>query len=171
MDCNPLDLTLSHQEEVRLRKKMRPIIKKYGHLSRFSKDEIETLLLVFHKLTKNQPMDRKYFRRVMYSVLDFQNDVLIDRIFSAFDRNNKLVITMDSWMIGMSVFLRGDLDERIRFCFSVYDMMGDGFIKKEHMFQALKNSIRGNPHDEDPEEVVKDMIEVSARRTFILEVR
>uniref|UniRef100_A0A1B6F2P2 EF-hand domain-containing protein n=1 Tax=Cuerna arida TaxID=1464854 RepID=A0A1B6F2P2_9HEMI len=44
------------------------------------------------------------------------------------------------------------------------DMMGDGYIKREHMFQALKNSLRGNPHDEDPEEQVKDMIDIILKK-------
>lgn len=109
-------------------------------------------------------MDRKYFRRVMFILLDFSNDILIDRIFSAFDRTNKLIITMDSWIIGMSIFLRGDLSERIKFCFTVYDMMGDGFIKREHMFQYLKHTIKGNSHEEDPEEVVKDLIEIFMKK-------
>uniref|UniRef100_A0A1B6MAG2 EF-hand domain-containing protein n=1 Tax=Graphocephala atropunctata TaxID=36148 RepID=A0A1B6MAG2_9HEMI len=44
------------------------------------------------------------------------------------------------------------------------DMMGDGYIKREHMFQALKNSLRGNPHDEDPEELIKDMIDIILKK-------
>ncbi|KAG8287970.1 EF-hand calcium-binding domain-containing protein 1-like [Homalodisca vitripennis] len=164
MDFGRIDLTLDPQEEVRCRKRFRPIIKEFGSRTKFTHKELEGLLIIYHKLTKNQPMDRKYFRRVMFTILNFQNDALIDRIFSAIDRNNKLVVTMDSWILGMSIFLRGDLNERIKFCFTVYDMMGDGYIKREHMFQALKNSLRGNPHDEDPEEQVKDMIDIILKK-------
>lgn len=164
MDWSHMDLTLDPQEEVRCRTRFRPIIQQYGHQTKFSHEELEALLIIHYKLTKNQPMDRKYFRRLMFRMLDFSNDLLIDRIFSAFDRNNKLHITMESWILGMSIFLRGDLEERIKFCFSVYDMMGDGYIKKELMFQALKNSIRGTPQDEDPEETVKEMIEMLLKK-------
>lgn len=114
-----MDLTLDRQEEVRCRKRFRVIIKKIRHKTHFTQDELEAILIVHYKLTKNQVMDRKYFRKIMYELLDMQNDILIDRIFSAFDKHNKLYINMESWVLGMSIFLRGTLEERIHFCFAV----------------------------------------------------
>lgn len=159
-----LDLTMEHTEEVRCKYRFRPIIKKFGPKTHFSINECEALLIIFYKLTKNCPMDRKYFRRVMYKLFDFQNDVLIDRIFSAFDRNNKLVITMDSWILGLSIFLRGTLEEKIDFCFKVYDMMCTGLIKKGAMFLMLRHTFRGNPMEEDPDEVARDWVEVLMKK-------
>uniref|UniRef100_A0A1B6CTQ3 EF-hand domain-containing protein n=1 Tax=Clastoptera arizonana TaxID=38151 RepID=A0A1B6CTQ3_9HEMI len=145
-----MDLTLNVQEEVRCRKRFIPVIKKVKHKTHFTHEELEALLIIFYKLTQNQAMDRIYFRKIMYDLLDFQNDVLIDRIFSAVDKNNKLNITMESWVLGMSIFLRGTLEEKIKFCFTVYDRMGDGYIKKTHIFQALRHS-----EDEEADEDIK----------------
>lgn len=117
--ANELDLTMTSQEEVRCRKRFWPVIKSIRYQTHFSDQELEALLMIYYKLTKKQPMDRSYFRRVMYYLLDVNNDNLIERIFSAFDKPNKLVITMETWALGMSVFLRGTLDEKINFCFQV----------------------------------------------------
>lgn len=119
MANSQMDSTMTSQEEVRCRKRFWPVIKSIRHQTHFSDQELESLLLIYYKLTKKQPMDRSYFRKVMYYLLDVNNDNLIERIFSAFDKSNKLVITMESWALGMSVFLRGTLDEKINFCFQV----------------------------------------------------
>uniref|UniRef100_A0A1B6LX04 EF-hand domain-containing protein n=1 Tax=Graphocephala atropunctata TaxID=36148 RepID=A0A1B6LX04_9HEMI len=160
MNYETLDLTMNPQEEARRRHKLRSFIKENCGRTHFSKKECETLLLVHYKLTKNRHMDRKYFRKVMYTLLDFSNDHLIENIFSAFDRENRLVITKESWLLGMSLLLRGSLDERIAFCFKVYDFMGEGYIKRDQMFRLLKHTFRGTLLDEDPEEYVRDLIDL-----------
>uniref|UniRef100_A0A1B6FHF3 EF-hand domain-containing protein n=1 Tax=Cuerna arida TaxID=1464854 RepID=A0A1B6FHF3_9HEMI len=160
MNYERLDLTMNAQEEVRCRHKFRSVIKETRSQTHFSKHECEALLLIHYKLTKTRPLDRKYFRRVMYTLLELNNEILIENIFSAFDRHNKLVITMESWLVGLSVLLRGTLEEKISYCFKVYDLMGEGYIKREYMFRLLKHTFRGNLLGEDPEELVKDMIDM-----------
>lgn len=159
-----MDLTLDSQEETRCRFKFRGIIKEYRSKTHFTSLELECLLMIHYKLTKEQPMDRKYFRKFMYRALDFQNDLMIDRIFSAFDRENKLALTMESWVLGMSVILKGTLSEKIKFCFKIYDMMNEGFLKKETMFVALKHNYRGSTSYEDPEDIVRDLIEMIVKK-------
>ena len=49
-----------------------------------------------------------------------------------------------------SVFLLGDLQEQIDFCFKVYDCMKrDGFITREEMHQLLSPCIVNSPSEED----------------------
>lgn len=158
MATDLLDLTLSKREEILVRNRAHPVIEKYGSQTKFSRQELDALMIIHYKLTKKRPMDRKYFSKVMFKLFDFYSDTLMDSIFSAFDRFNKLVITTDSWILGMSIFLRGDLEEKIKFCFTVYDLMGHGVLKKDRLIQLMKNSIRTTP-DEDTKEVVRDMVE------------
>lgn len=49
-------------------------------------------------------------------------------------------------------------------CFSVYDVNGDQSISREEMFLMLKNSFLRLPTDEDPDEGVKDLVEIAIRR-------
>ena len=98
---------------------------------------------------------------------------------------------MNEWIEGLSVFLRGTLDEKIKCklskpphirirvsvtqvvtppslrgsdCFHVYDLNGDEYISREEMFQMLKNSLIRQPTEEDPDEGVKDLVEITLKK-------
>ena len=63
---------------------------------------------------------------------------------------------------GMSVFLKGNLGEHLRYCFRVYDLNGDRFISKEEMFQLLQYClVRGADEDEDG---VKDIVDLVMKK-------
>ena len=49
-------------------------------------------------------------------------------------------------------------------CFAVFDLNGDGFISKEEMFHMLKNSLLKQPSEEDPDEGIKDLVEITLRK-------
>ncbi|KAJ3282466.1 EF-hand calcium-binding domain-containing protein 1 [Rhizoclosmatium sp. JEL0117] len=71
-------------------------------------------------------------------------------------------IGYDEFMKGMSVFLKGRREERIKFCFRVYDLNGDRYISKEEMFQMLKNClVKGAEEDEDG---VKDLVDLVLKK-------
>lgn len=71
---------------------------------------------------------------------------------------------METWASAFSLFLRGTLEEKIQHCFTVYDVVGDGNIGREGMFQLLRTSLVSQSSDEDAEEAVKDMIEVITKK-------
>ena len=93
-------------------------------------------------------------------------EILMDRVFRAFDEDMDGYISMKDWCSGLSTFLRGSLEEKTK-CklsvsnveltglsdtFKVFDLNGDGYISREEMFQLLKNCLVRQPAEEDPEE-------------------
>ena len=95
----------------------------------FDKIEIEKLLLVFTELTKNNKrpfLDRNQFRQATIlgtSIFSFDSDllhehfrmteeILMDRVFRAFDADSDSLISMKDWVLGLSIFLRGSLEEK-----------------------------------------------------------
>ena len=56
-----------------------------------------------------------------------------------------------------TIFFTGTEDEKIVFCFTIYDLNGDGFISKEEMITMLKSClITGKGmEDDDGEDGVK----------------
>ncbi|EGW08675.1 EF-hand calcium-binding domain-containing protein 1 [Cricetulus griseus] len=46
----------------------------------------------------------------------------------------------------------------------VFDLNGDGFISKEEMFHMLKNSLLKQPSEEDPDEGIKDLVEITLKK-------
>ncbi|XP_046673705.1 EF-hand calcium-binding domain-containing protein 1-like [Homalodisca vitripennis] len=162
-------------------------LKKQTH---FSRQEIEALSKVYKKLVeshslngpvpatpavhissiqanivKGEGLDRMVFRELLHNTFDVvTEEVLMDRIFCAFDRCNVGLIRLEEWVCGLSGFLRGSHEERTAFAFFVYDLNSDGFISREEMFHLLRNSLVKSPQDEDPDEGVRDLVELALRK-------
>ncbi|KAI6074540.1 EF-hand calcium-binding domain-containing protein 1 isoform X3 [Aix galericulata] len=130
----------------------------------FNKSEVECLIKLFDTLVTTSSdrfgavgFDRNMFRDTLHRTFGMTDDMVMDRVFRTFDRDNDNCISVEEWVEGLSVFLRGTLEERIKYCFEVYDLNGDGYISREEMFQMLKNSLLKQPSEEDPDEGIKDL--------------
>lgn len=49
-------------------------------------------------------------------------------------------------------------------CFAVYDLNSDGYISREEMLQMLNDSMIREPTEEDPDEGIKDLVEITLKR-------
>ncbi|NXA20237.1 EFCB1 protein, partial [Ibidorhyncha struthersii] len=154
------------------RRKLQRLVDSLGRSAKhFNKSEVECLIKVFNTLVaefSSRPaavgFDRNMFRDTLHSAFGMTDDVLMDRVFRTFDRDNDSCISVVEWVEGLSVFLRGTLEERIKYCFEVYDLNGDGYISREEMFQMLKNSLLKQPSEEDPDEGIKDLVDIALRK-------
>jgi Ca2+-binding EF-hand superfamily protein len=109
-------------------------------------------------------MDRSTFRDVLHRDFKMTDDFLMDRIFRAFDSDNDSHISMEEWIEGLSKFVRGTEEERIMFAFVVYDLNNDGYITKDEMFPMLKACMIKVPTEEDPDEGVKDLLDLVLKK-------
>lgn len=91
-------------------------------------------------------------------------DLLMDRVFKSFDKNSDGMIDDMEWVEGLAIFLRGDLKDKISYSFTVYDLNGDGYISREEMFQMLKTTQVRTPTEEDPDEGIKDLVEIALKK-------
>ncbi|XP_063268432.1 calaxin isoform X2 [Prinia subflava] len=137
----------------------------------FNKSEVECLVNLFDTLVARASshyagvgFDRTVFRDTLYSAFGMTDDAVLDRVFSIFDKSNNGYITVVDWVEGLAVLLRGTLEEKMKYCFAVYDLNGDGYISREEMFQMLKNSLLIQPADEEPDEGVKDLVEIALKK-------
>uniref|UniRef100_A0A663DSN8 Calaxin n=2 Tax=Aquila chrysaetos chrysaetos TaxID=223781 RepID=A0A663DSN8_AQUCH len=137
----------------------------------FNKREVECLIKLFDTLVAESSsrfaaagFDRNMFRDTLHSAFGMTDDMIMDRVFRTFDKDNDSCINVVEWVEGLSVFLRGTLEERIKYCFEVYDLNGDGYISREEMFQMLKNSLLKQPSEEDPDEGIKDLVDIALKK-------
>ncbi|KAH8420295.1 hypothetical protein KR009_008825, partial [Drosophila setifemur] len=158
--------------------------------TRFTKDELDALCRIYRKLVSNcqyaaktlasssssatiakphaavEGIDRIVFRELLHSTFDIvTEEILMERIFCSWDKAHEgLPLRLEGWLIGLSTFLRGTPAERAAFCFRVYDLNTDGFITKDEMFTLLRNCLIKQPQDEDPDEGVKDLVEIVLKK-------
>ncbi|GBP38702.1 EF-hand calcium-binding domain-containing protein 1 [Eumeta japonica] len=82
----------------------------------------------------------------------------------SFVRPSVRALRFEAWARGLSVLLRGSREERLRHCFGVYDLNADGYITRDEMFLLLKNSLLKQPGDEDPDEGVRELVELVLKK-------
>ncbi|OCT74213.1 hypothetical protein XELAEV_18033170mg [Xenopus laevis] len=140
-------------------------------IKHFSKSEVESLIRLYHTLVgrpgdpnTRRGIDRNTFRNILHNTFGMTDDMIMDRVFRGFDKDNDSFISVTEWVEGLSVFLHGTLEEKIKYCFGVYDLNGDGYISREEMFHMLKNSLLKQPSEEDPDEGVKDLVEIALKK-------
>ncbi|KAA0710418.1 EF-hand calcium-binding domain-containing protein 1 [Triplophysa tibetana] len=135
----------------------------------FNTVEVECLIRLFNALLGEQRkvghgLDRLNFRHILHNTFDMTDRVRTELLFRAFDKDNDSYISVKEWVEGLSLFLRGTLEEKIKYCFDVYDLNGDGYISREEMFHMLKDSLIRQPTEEDPDEGVKDLVDIAVKK-------
>lgn len=113
-----------------------------------------------------QGIDANCFCELLHSTFDIVvEEFLMDRLFVAWQRDHEhQPLRLEPFVCGLSVFLRGTPAERAAFCFRVYDINADGYIGKDEMFALLKNSLIHPPQEEDPDEAVREWLDIMLRK-------
>ncbi|KAL6255056.1 hypothetical protein P5V15_013389 [Pogonomyrmex californicus] len=160
------------------------VIESLKKKTRFSRVELDNLCKLYKKLTTNssqqqvgsigrrpqsrpavEKIDRIIFRELLHNTFHvITEDILVERLFCCWDREIEGAIRLEPWIMGLDVFLRGSLRDKISFCFHVYDLNNDGYVTKDEIFQLLKNCLIKQPGEEDPDEGVKDLSELALKK-------
>ncbi|XP_066096058.1 calaxin-like [Saccopteryx bilineata] len=138
----------------------------------FKKYEVECLIILFYDLVEradvrldNVGLDRVAFRTILHGLFGMTDDKLLNRVFFAFDKDSDNCINVNEWVKGLSVFLRGTLEEKLKFCFEVYYLNGDdGCISEEEIFDLLKNSLYQQSPEEETDEGIKELVDITLKK-------
>ncbi|XP_020016775.2 calaxin-like [Castor canadensis] len=136
----------------------------------FKKSEVECLIGLYHSLVRrngrfgNKGLDRNTFRGILFNIFGMTDDMLMNRVFFAFDKDNDNYISAAEWVEGLTVFLRGTLEEKLKFCFEVYYLDGDGYISREEVFDLLKNSLYQQSPEEENDEGIKELVDITLKK-------
>ncbi|XP_006002685.1 calaxin isoform X1 [Latimeria chalumnae] len=140
-------------------------------VKQFNRYEVECLIKLFHVLMREQSerrgvhgIDRNKFRNILHNTFGMTDDMIMDRVFRAFDKDNDSYVSIREWIEGLAIFLRGTLEEKMKYCFDVYDLNGDGYVSREEMFHMLKHCLVKQPAEEDPDEGIKDLVEITLKK-------
>lgn len=109
-------------------------------------------------------MDRNTFREFLHDAFNMTDDILMDRIFKYFDTKSDGTITREEWILGLNVLLKGSVSEQLVYTFSIYDLNHDGFITREEMLNLLKTALFSSGVEEEADEGIKDLIEMTMKK-------
>lgn len=97
---------------------------------------------MYVSLHHSQGIDQSTFRDVMHNTFDLvTEEAILERMWMTWERGaagGEGSLRFESWVKGLSVLLKGNMEERIGYCFKVYDLNNDGFITREEMFLLLR---------------------------------
>ncbi|XP_051007954.1 calaxin-like [Acomys russatus] len=155
-------------EQRALRKLVDPISKT---VKSFKKSEVECLIRLFYNLLERpvgklttKGMDQNTFRGVLHNIFGMTDDMLMNRVFFVFDKDSDNYVSVQEWVKGLSVFLRGAFEEKMKFCFEVYYLHGECYISREKIFDMLKNSLSQQSPEEENDEGVKELVDISLKK-------
>nr|KAG5705166.1 hypothetical protein BaRGS_030883 [Batillaria attramentaria] len=128
--------------------------------------EITALLKLFAEFSggNKQRLERTQFRDELCDRFQITDDFLMDRIFRAFDKGSKGYLRAEDFVCGMSTLIVGELEDKMKYTFQVYDLNSDGFISREEMFHLLKATLVKQSTEEDPDEGVKELVETALKK-------
>jgi len=138
------------------------IINQFVKQTNFNRQEVDKMLQTFHRVGEfnHGKVNRAQFREFITNVFGVTNEFMLARIYEFFDDDNNGNVELQEWMTGLSMAFKGTLDERIDYCYTVYDFTGKGNLNKEELFLLLKDCVIKRPTDEEPEEGIKDLVEI-----------
>ncbi|XP_036912645.1 calsenilin isoform X1 [Artibeus jamaicensis] len=108
--------------------------------TKFTKKELQSLYRGFKNECPSGLVDEDTFK-LIYSQFFPQGDATTYAhfLFNAFDADGNGAICFEDFVVGLSVLLRGTVQEKLKWAFNLYDINKDGYITKEEMLAIVKS--------------------------------
>ncbi|XP_070849212.1 Kv channel-interacting protein 4 isoform X2 [Chaetodon trifascialis] len=107
--------------------------------TRFSRKELQILYRGFKNECPSGVVNEDTFKDI-YSQFFPQGDAstYAHFLFNAFDTDHNGSVSFEDFVMGLSILLRGTIQEKLNWAFNLYDINKDGYITKEEMLDIMK---------------------------------
>ncbi|KAM3834396.1 A-type potassium channel modulatory protein KCNIP2 isoform 1-T1 [Vipera latastei] len=108
--------------------------------TKFSRKELQVLYRGFKNECPSGIVNEESFKQI-YSQFFPQGDssTYATFLFNAFDTDHDGSVSFEDFVAGLSIILRGTIDDRLSWAFNLYDLNKDGCITKEEMLDIMKS--------------------------------
>lgn len=162
-----IETTSDPKAEARFRSQHTDTIKELVKCTHFKHTELEALSLIYFKMLieskSKSNVPRSMLRLILTNVLLITDDLMIDRVIQALDSGTTKFVTLDTWLRAMSLLLRGTFEEKVRYCFAVYDLQGHGIIKCPQMVTLMSRCFDTLPEAEAGL-AAKDLVDIMMKK-------
>lgn len=163
------DKTLNPLDDVCFKNRADALIRKYKWVRKthFNRSELTCILFIFFKITRKNGKKANYItlaqlNEILSIVFGMSDGFLMQRIHLELIGSAVSTLEAHSWIKMMNIFCRGTLDEKIVYCYNVYDPSGEG-IRRDQMMNLLRRTIF--KHEvEDIEETTKGLVDLIMRK-------
>lgn len=166
----PYDRTCDSTEEWSFLNFHKELLKRPDSTWHFNREELHAISLIYFKLQLDagvnlkQDLPDKHFSNVLHKAFGMADDSLFKRICSALDIISG--VPLRNWISAMSLFLRGTLNQQMKYCFKVYANTGKNEIRREQMVNLMKKFVYKH-QDEDVDEAVKDLVDIIIKKVDV----
>ncbi|XP_078250182.1 Kv channel-interacting protein 4 isoform X2 [Pogona vitticeps] len=107
--------------------------------SKFTKKELQILYRGFKNECPSGVVNEETFKEI-YSQFFPQGDstMYAHFLFHAFDTDHNGCVSFEDFVMGLSILLRGTVQEKLNWAFNLYDINKDGYVTKEEMLDIMK---------------------------------
>jgi Ca2+-binding EF-hand superfamily protein len=106
--------------------------------TKFSKNEIRWVYRAFKQECPSGAINEFTFKNIYAKFFPLgDSSQYAHYVFATLDRKQSGTITFRDFMLGLSVVMKGTLQERLRWAFSLYDVNHDGYITRSEMFAVI----------------------------------
>ncbi|XP_046707384.1 Kv channel-interacting protein 4 isoform X2 [Silurus meridionalis] len=107
--------------------------------TRFSRKELQILYRGFKNECPSGVVNEDTFKDI-YAQFFPQGDAstYAHFLFNAFDTDHNGAVSFEDFVMGLSILLRGTVQEKLNWAFNLYDINKDGYITKEEMLDIMK---------------------------------
>ncbi|KAI2803987.1 Kv channel-interacting protein 4 [Blomia tropicalis] len=108
-------------------------------LTKFSKRELQMMYRGFKQEAPSGVVREDTFKNIysQFFPKGADTNMYAHYVFNTFDPEHNGVVTFTDFVIGMSVLSRGNLDDKLKWTFSLYDVNGDGVITKDDLSRII----------------------------------
>uniref|UniRef100_A0A8C4RM08 Potassium voltage-gated channel interacting protein 2 n=1 Tax=Erpetoichthys calabaricus TaxID=27687 RepID=A0A8C4RM08_ERPCA len=108
--------------------------------TKFTKKELQVLYRGFKNECPSGVVNEDTFK-LIYSQFFPQGDssTYAHFLFEAFDTDKNGSVSFEDFVMGLSIILRGTINDRLNWAFNLYDLNKDGCITKEEMMDIMKS--------------------------------
>ncbi|KAG8201634.1 hypothetical protein JTE90_012704 [Oedothorax gibbosus] len=127
----------------------------------FDKKEMQRILNIFKEYAEDSCFLSEFeFSEVLHNLLGFTDSFFIQRIFLAADTEKDNKIGLEEFIRILHIMLYGRIDDKIKLCFTCYDLDGDLEVVRENVTSLILEAVSDPPTRDCTADALQDLVEM-----------